>query len=47
MTGRYNRPMKTADLAVRLDSFFHVERYPSDDFSVIVEFCQEAGIPIQ
>jgi len=39
--------MKTADLAVRLDSFFHVERYPSDDFAVIVEFCQEAGIPIQ
>ena len=39
--------MKTADLAVRLDSYFHVERFPSDDFAVIIEFCQEAGIPIQ
>jgi putative NIF3 family GTP cyclohydrolase 1 type 2 len=38
--------MKTADLAVRLDSFFHIERFPSDDFAAIVEFCQEAGIPI-
>jgi putative NIF3 family GTP cyclohydrolase 1 type 2 len=38
--------MKTADLAVHLDSFFHVDRFASDDFEAIVEFCQEAGIPI-
>ncbi len=39
--------MKTADLAVRLDSFFHVERYPSDDFALIIEFCREAEVPIE
>jgi len=39
--------MKTADLAVRLDSFLHVERYPSDDFAAIIEFCLEADIAIQ
>jgi len=38
--------MNTADLAVHLDSYLHVERFPSDDFAAIVEFCQEAGIPI-
>ena len=39
--------MKTADLAVRLDSFFHVDRFASDDFAAIIEFCQEADIAIQ
>ena len=38
--------MNTADLAVRLDSSLHVDRFASDDFEIIVEFCQEAGIPI-
>jgi len=38
--------MKTADLAVHLDSYLHVDRFASDDFEIIVEFCQEAGIPI-
>ena len=43
---RHHRPMNTADLAVHLDSYLHVDRFPSDDFEIIVEFCQEAGIPI-
>ena len=43
---RHHRPMDTADLAVRLDSFLHVDRFASDDFEAIVEFCQEAGLPI-
>src|SRR3990172_5695654 len=46
-TDRPSHELADLVVCVRLDSFFHVERYPSDDFSVIVEFCQEAGIPIQ
>jgi len=38
--------MNTADLAVRLDSSLHVDRFPADDFEIIVESCQEAGIRI-
>lgn len=39
--------MKTADLARRLDDHFHLERFESDDFAVIVEFSREAGVPIE
>ena len=46
IVARHHRPMNVVDLAVRLDSFFHVDRFASDDFEAIVEFCQEAGIPI-
>ncbi len=39
--------MKAADLAARLDAFFRLDRYPSDDFEAIIEFCREAAIPIE
>jgi len=39
--------MRTGDLAARLDSFFHLERYESDDFEAIISFSYEAGIPIE
>ncbi len=38
--------MDTAALAARLDSFFHVDRYPPDDFDIIEEFCRESGVPL-
>jgi putative NIF3 family GTP cyclohydrolase 1 type 2 len=38
--------MKTADLAVKLDDFFHLDRFHSDDFGAIIDFCQEENIPI-
>jgi putative NIF3 family GTP cyclohydrolase 1 type 2 len=39
--------MKVSELAALLDDFFHVERFPSDDFSEIVSFSHDAGIPIE
>jgi len=39
--------MKIADLAARLDSFFHLDAYPPDDFEEIVSFCEEAGVPLE
>ncbi len=39
--------MDTADLVARLDSFLHLDRYHSDDFAAIIDFCREAAIPIQ
>ncbi len=39
--------MKTADLAVRLDAFFHLERYPAEDFQEIIQFWREAGVPFE
>ena len=39
--------MKTADLAQRLDEHFHLDRFESDDFAIIVEFSHEAGVPIE
>src|SRR3972149_4087202 len=41
---RHHRPMNTADLAVHLDSYLHIERFPSDDFAAVVGVCQEAGV---
>jgi putative NIF3 family GTP cyclohydrolase 1 type 2 len=38
--------MKTVELALRLDDYLHLDRFHSDDFEAIIEFCQEAGIPI-
>jgi putative NIF3 family GTP cyclohydrolase 1 type 2 len=42
----YNAPMRTADIAARLDDFFRVDAFPSADFEEIVQFCDEAGIPL-
>ena len=39
--------MNAADLAARLDAFFHLDRYATDDFAEIVPFSHEAGIPIE
>lgn len=38
--------MDTAALAARLDSFFHLDRYPPDDFAEIEDFCRDAAIPL-
>lgn len=39
--------MDTADLTARLDSFFHLERYESDDFETIIPHSHDAGIAIE
>ncbi len=39
--------MKTADLTARLDEYLHLDRYPTDDFALLPEFCREAGVPIE
>lgn len=39
--------MRAQDLAAALDEYFHLDHYQSDDFAVIVDFCREAGIPIE
>ena len=39
--------MKTSDLVSRLDAFFRVDDYPSDDFAEIEVFSREAGIPLE
>lgn len=38
--------MRTADVAAQLDDFFRLDDYPPEDFAEIVEFCDEAGIPL-
>ena len=38
--------MRTADLAAHLDDFFRIDDFPPDDFAEIVQFCEEAGIPL-
>ncbi len=38
--------MRTADVAAHLDDFFHLDDYPPEDFAEIVEFCDDAGIPL-
>lgn len=38
--------MNTTDLAVRLDEFFHLNRFHTDDFAAIIECCLEETIPI-
>lgn len=38
--------MRTADLAAQLDDFFRIDDYPPDDFAEIVQFCDEASIPL-
>ena len=38
--------MRTADVAANLDDFFHIDDYPPEDFAEIVEFCDDAGIPL-
>ncbi|KKK72647.1 hypothetical protein LCGC14_2901780 [marine sediment metagenome] len=39
--------MNAADLAAQLDNHFHLDRFPTDDFAVLPQFCREAAIPIQ
>ncbi len=46
-THLHNRPMKTADLTARLDDYLHLDRYTTDDFAILPEFCREAGVPIE
>lgn len=38
--------MRLEDLVSRLDAFFHVDRYPADDFAEIEQFSREAGVPL-
>lgn len=39
--------MRATDLVARLDEYFHLERYSTDDFAAIIDFCRETGIPIE
>ncbi|MFQ6020211.1 MAG: Nif3-like dinuclear metal center hexameric protein [Dehalococcoidia bacterium] len=39
--------MNAAELAARLDDYFHIERYETDDFAAIVDLCREADIAIE
>ena len=39
--------MNTADLTARLDDYFHLDRFATDDFAILPEFCREAAIPIE
>ncbi len=39
--------MKTADLTARLDDYLHLDRYTTDDFAILPEFCRQAGVPIE
>lgn len=39
--------MRTADLVAHLDDFFHLDRFESDDFAIIIDFSHEAGVPIE
>lgn len=39
--------MRLSELAARLDDFLHLDRFPTDDFAVLPDFCREAGIPIE
>lgn len=39
--------METADLASRLDSFFHLNRYENDGFEMALPFSHEAGVPLE
>jgi putative NIF3 family GTP cyclohydrolase 1 type 2 len=38
--------MIAAELVARLDDFLHIDRYPTDDFAILPEFCREADIAI-
>ena len=38
--------MRTADVAAHLDDFFRLDDYPAQDFAEIVQFCDDAGIPL-
>jgi hypothetical protein len=38
--------MRTADVAAHLDNFFRLDDYPAEDFAEIVQFCDDAGIPL-
>jgi putative NIF3 family GTP cyclohydrolase 1 type 2 len=38
--------MKTADIARRLDEYFHIIRYPASDFDVVARMSADAGIPL-
>ncbi len=38
--------MRTADVAAHLDDFFRLDDYPPEDFAEIIEFCDDAGIPL-
>jgi len=39
--------VNSANLVAGLDAFLDLDRYPSDDFAVITEFCRDAAIPIE
>jgi putative NIF3 family GTP cyclohydrolase 1 type 2 len=39
--------VNTDDLVARLNAFLDLDRYPTDDFAVLPDFCGEAGIPIE
>ena len=39
--------MNAADLAAQLDDYFHLDRFPTDDFAILPDFCRKAGIRIE
>lgn len=39
--------MNAADLATQLDNHLHLDRFPTDDFAILPQFCREAAIPIE
>ena len=39
--------MNAANLATQLDNHLHLDRFPTDDFAILPQFCREAAIPIE
>jgi putative NIF3 family GTP cyclohydrolase 1 type 2 len=39
--------MNAADFATQLDNHLHLDRFPTDDFAILPQFCREAAIPIE
>lgn len=39
--------MNAADFATKLDNYLHLDRFPTDDFAILPQFCREAAIPIE
>jgi len=38
--------MRTADVAAQLDDLFRLDDYPPEDYAELVQFCDDAGIPL-
>ncbi len=43
----HNRPVNARDLVSRLDEYLRIDAYEGEDFSILVDFSHEAGVPIE